>query len=106
MNTIGQATIGAGFGMFNSMVLIAAFGQTALQALATKRLVNLVSLVAAGVVFVQRGVVDWPIAFVLMAGFYVGTHLGTHVAIKKGNRFVMTIQVVTGSLMAGALLLQ
>lgn len=105
LSTVAQATIGAGFGMANSIILISAFGQTALHALATKRLVNLAGLLAAGGVFIYNGDVNWALAGVLGIGYFLGAHIGTKFAVKKGNRFAMSVQVVLSAVMAAVLLL-
>jgi len=105
INTIFQSGLGSGIGMLNSVILISAFGLTAIQALAVKRLVNIVGLLGSSIVFVSQGVINWVLAATLVGGYFIGARVGTKVAISKGNRFVLSLQVIMGLIVSVALLI-
>ena len=106
INSTFQAALGAGVGMFNTFILISGFGLTALQSLAVKRLVNMVGLITASAVFIAQGSINWTLALTLLGGYFIGSRIGTQIAIRKGNRFVMSMQVGIGLVMATVLLVR
>lgn len=106
VNTTVQAAVGAGVGLFNSIIFISAFGLTALQALATKRMANIVGLAVTSLVFILQGAVNWVLAAVLLTAYFSGAQIGTKIAIRKGNRFVMAVQAGLGLAMSAWLLLR
>lgn len=83
-----QALFSAGAGVLATFVLTLLFGTTKLEANATKRAVTafivpitFTGLLIAGYVSLPHG------AVLLMAGF-IGTHIGSKIALKKGEDFV------------------
>ena len=73
---------------------VALFGTTLVEAVGLTKIVNCVGSVAACVVFVARGSIDWPIAAAMSASALVGGWLGAHVAIRSGTVWVRRIFVL------------
>lgn len=83
-----QALFSAGAGVLATFVLTLLFGTTKLEANATKRAlmsfivpITFTGLLIAGYVSLPHGIV------LLVAGF-IGTHIGSKIALKKGEDFV------------------
>ena len=73
---------------------VALFGTTLVEAVGLTKIVNCVGSVAACVVFVARGTIDWPIAAAMSASALAGGWLGAHVAIRSGTVWVRRIFVL------------
>lgn len=102
---IAQAMIGTGLALFLTLVLMYLFGLTALQANATKRLGQLVQMVIMFTLLALQGLVVWSHGAAGLLGSFIGGHLGSKLAIKKGNQFVKIILAVTMVVSGVALLL-
>lgn len=99
-----QALFGTGVGALSTFALTLLLGTTKLEANATKRAVTSVmvpvtflGLLIAGYVSIVHGIL------LFFTGF-VGTHIGTKIALKKGEVFV-TYAMVILSVVSGAWLL-
>jgi uncharacterized protein len=62
--------------------LVAFFGMTFLQCVATTKVINVFSSAVATVVFLWRGAVDVKLGIVLGAAMFLGALLGGHIALK------------------------
>ena len=80
-----------GYTTLMTALCIAAFGLTALEAVAVTKPVNLASCAAASVVFLAGGLVDLRVGVPLAAANLVGGYLGAHVALTRGERFVRIV---------------
>lgn len=100
-----QAALGAGIGSLQLVVLMACFGMTALTASATRRAMQLVVATIALAVFIIAGLVDYKFGFVGLVTSFAGGYLGAHIAVKKGNKFIINLFAITSALLALQLLL-
>lgn len=100
---VGIASIYAGyFGAAASVIILAITGlvldDTMTRLNAIKQVIGLVSGVTAALFFIFAGEINWPVAFVMMAGSLIGGVLGGRVAgvVKPGvlRGIVVTIGVV------------
>jgi uncharacterized membrane protein YfcA len=89
-----QTLIGTGMGSILVLILMFLFGLSALESNATKRVAQSVqSVILFGLLAVQ-GLVFWWHGIAGLLGSVIGSHLGTHIAIKKGSRFVKAMLAV------------
>ncbi|MDB5178868.1 MAG: rane protein of unknown function [Patescibacteria group bacterium] len=84
----GNALLSSGLAALLFLPLMFLMGLTALQANATKRVVGLVQAVLIFAILAPQGLIVWNHALAGLAGAWLGGHLGTHLAVKKGDRFV------------------
>jgi uncharacterized membrane protein YfcA len=75
-------------------VLIAFFGVTVTQVVATQIVPFVVLTVSSVALFAARGLIDYPLGIVLTAGAAVGGWLGAHLAIAGGDRIVRRLLAV------------
>jgi uncharacterized membrane protein YfcA len=95
-----QAAFGAGVGALQLIILMACFGMTALTASATRRAMQLVVASISLIVFITAGLVDYRFGIVGLITSFIGGYIGAHVAMKKGNKFVINIFALTSALLA------
>ena len=95
-----QAALGAGVGSLQLIVLMGFFGMTALTASATRRAIQLVVATISLFVFIVAGLVDYKFGLVGLVTSFVGGYLGAHIAVKKGNKFIVNIFAVTSAVLA------
>ena len=83
-----QALFSTGVGVLANFVLTLLLGTTKLEANATKRAVSacLVPLTFTGLLI--TGFVSLPHGFVLLIAGFLGTHIGSKIAVNKGESFV------------------
>lgn len=79
---------GAGGGTFYSYLLILLFGQTFIQAAATRKIAGALTSLVAAAVFFYNGLIDFPVAIVLLVGSAIGSYAGAHYSDRIGNRWV------------------
>lgn len=89
-----QAVFGSGVGSLALFVLTLLLGTTNLEANATKRAVTAVltpitfaALLAGGFVVLSYGIIG-------LVSVFIGTHIGSKIAIKKGEQFVSIAMAV------------
>ncbi len=101
-----QAAFGSGTGVGIVYILVFFFGFTMIQASATLRLPQLVSSLVTLPFFIAYGVLDYTHGLVLFVSMVIGGYIGSHIAIKKGNRFVKTLFVILAIILAVSMLLK
>lgn len=89
-----QAIIGTGMGSVLVLILMFLFGLSALEASATKRVAQSVQSLIVFILLAVQGFVFWWHGVAGLAGSLIGSHLGTHIAIKKGDKFVKIMLAV------------
>lgn len=95
-----QGLFSGGLGALVNVVLMGFLGMTATEANITKRLSQLVlnTVIILGVL--GSGLIYWPIVLVGMFTATLGGYIGGHLALKKGDHFIMTVMVVLMALSA------
>lgn len=89
-----QAAFGAGVGMLLMVVMINLLGFTALESNATRRIPGFLLASISLFVYMFSGVVQYSYGLTMLAGMLVGGYIGTHIAIKKGNKFVKIMYAI------------
>lgn len=79
---------GAGTGPFIFYTLMVGFGLTIIESVATQLIPLLVLSISSIIIFALKGIIDFQIGIVLLAGMAVGGYIGAHVALKKGSAWI------------------
>jgi len=93
---------GPGTGSFLVFMFIRAFGMDFLHASASAKVVNAAANVAALLLFGATGHVAWLLGLGMAAMNVAGAQVGSHLAIRRGSRFVRGVFIVV----VGALILK
>lgn len=100
-----QAALSSGLGSLQMIILISCFGMTALSASATRRAMQLGVAIVSLTVFVLAGLVDYRFGLVGMFTALIGGYIGAHIAVKKGNQFVLNLFALASAILALQLIL-
>ena len=84
----------AGTGILIICVMVAFMGFTFIEANATRQVLLIPTVIMSTLVFSQKGLVDFNIGLILMAGMVIGGLVGARLAIKKGDEWVKRITVI------------
>ena len=95
-----QAAFGGGVGALMLPVFMALFGMSAISANKTRRVVALPGIVIAATTFIVAGNVNFAHAAAVFAGSVSGGYVGSHIAVKKGDKSVKYV-LITMSLVMG-----
>ncbi|MBK7129806.1 MAG: TSUP family transporter [Crocinitomicaceae bacterium] len=92
---------GPGTGSFFVLAFVLILGFEFLQATAYTKIVNCATNVSALFVFIREG--NYILELAILVGFFniIGSFIGSHLAIKKGNGFIRIIFLVIVILMIG-----
>lgn len=86
--TFLQTLLGAGLGSMLVIILMFLFGLGALEANATKRVAQAVQAILLFVLLAFQGLIMWTHGVAALIGSTIGCHIGSRVAIKRGETFV------------------
>jgi uncharacterized protein len=89
-----QTLVGTGMGSVLVIILIFLFGLGALEANATKRVAQASQSAILFVLLALQGLVMWWHGLAGLLGSVLGSHLGTKIAIKRGEGFVRVMLAV------------
>jgi uncharacterized membrane protein YfcA len=89
-----QTLVGTGMGSVLVLILMFLFGLSALESNATKRVAQSVQAVMLFVLLAIQGLVWWAYGLAGLVGSVIGGHIGSHIAIRKGDRFVKIMLAV------------
>jgi hypothetical protein len=98
-----QGVFSGGLGTLVNIVLMGFLGMSAIEANITKRLSQVVLNVVIILGVLGSGLIYWPVVFIGMITATLGGYIGGHLALKKGDEFIMTIMI--GLMVLSALLL-
>jgi uncharacterized protein len=108
---IGTTLLGVYGGFFSggyttlmTVLCVVCFSLTMMESVAITKPVNLVSCLAASLVFFGGGLIDLRIGLPLAAANLVGGWIGAHFALKGGDRFVRLLFLLTVAALAAKLL--
>ena len=93
-----------GYTTLMTVLCTVAFGLTMMESVAITKPVNLVSCIAACVVFFAGGQIDLRIGIPLAAANLLGGWMGAHAALKQGDKFVRLLFLATVGALAVKLL--
>jgi uncharacterized membrane protein YfcA len=101
-SSVSSGAVGAGTGILGTLTLMYFRGFTALQAMAHNFYANMFGSALSVTILIFTGLINYRYAAFLLVGNLIGSHFGSKIAVKKGNRFVR----VMITLLALAVLLQ
>jgi len=86
--------IGGGGGFLAVFVFVLFFDLNHIRATATNKIpVLLISAISLGI-FAYHGLIEYLVGIILFFGMLMGGFLGSHTAIKKGNKFVKMVMSI------------
>lgn len=85
---IVTSAFGGGIGTMIPVILTNFFGLTSLEANATRKIPGLIGALVSLAVFMASSVVDYKLGICILIGTYLGSSVGTKIAIKNGDVFV------------------
>lgn len=94
-----DGVIGPGTGSFLIFAFIMLFGYDFLHASANAKIINCVTNIASLVFFISSGAVVWAKALPMAAANMLGSYIGSHLAIKKGSKFVRIVFIAVVSIL-------
>lgn len=81
-------------------VLVAFFGMTFSEAVASTKVINIFSSMVATAVFIWKGLVDYPLGIILSVTMFIGAYAGAHYAAKMNDVWLRRIFIATVILLA------
>jgi uncharacterized protein len=88
------STITGGLGPLLTSLYVGVYGKSYISASAMWRVAGYIGNLVAAIIFVIYGLIDWPLAIALGAGFMFGSYFGTKYGLKKGESWVRIIVLV------------
>lgn len=99
-----DGVFGPGTGSFFTIGFVLLFGLGLTRATGSTKALNLISNLAALVIFIPQGQVLWPVALVMALGQIVGGYIGARTGIRYGARVIRPLVVVVSVALAIRLL--
>lgn len=94
------SSLGGGLATLLFLPLMFLMGLSALQSNALRRVLMLIQAVIAFLMLLPQGYIIWGYALAALIGCYLGGHIGTKIALKRGERFIKyglaTVMVISG----------
>lgn len=81
-------------------VLVAFFGMTFTESVASTKLINVFSSLIASAIFMRQGLVDYKLGAILAVTMFVGAYIGAHVVTKLNDVWLKRIFISTVILLA------
>lgn len=81
-------------------VYVAFFGMTFVEAVATTKVINIVSSLIATGLFMARGIVNYELGIILGIVMFFGAMLGSHIAVRINNIWLRRIFLATVIILA------
>ncbi|HEX2641019.1 MAG TPA: sulfite exporter TauE/SafE family protein, partial [Pyrinomonadaceae bacterium] len=81
-------------------VLVAFFGMTFSESIASTKVINVFSSLVASALFMWQGLVDYKLGVILGATMFVASYLGAHYATKMNDVWLKRIFLATVFLLA------
>lgn len=89
-----QGVFSTGMGTFVNIALMMFLGMSANEAHVTKRFSQLALNGMIVIGLIGSGLIVWQVVAVGVTTSFIGAQIGSHIAIKKGDRFVMVVFAV------------
>ncbi|MDP2860319.1 MAG: sulfite exporter TauE/SafE family protein [bacterium] len=82
---IFAAFFGGGTGILIAYTLMFCFGLTIIEATATKIVPWFFLSISSLVIFANKGIINYKMGVVMLAGMAIGGYMGAHIVLKRGN---------------------
>ena len=83
-----QAAFGSGVGTMLPLIMTNLWGFTFLESAATRRVPGMVGAFSSLASYMVYGVVNYRYGVIILIATFIGSWIGTHIALKQGNVFV------------------
>lgn len=94
------SSLGGGLATLLFLPLMFLMGLSAMQSNALRRVLMLIQAVIAFLVLLPKGYIIWSYALAALIGCYIGGHIGTKIALKRGDNFIKyslaAVMIVSG----------
>jgi uncharacterized membrane protein YfcA len=80
--------------------LVALFGMTFTEAVASTKVINIFSSLVATAVFMWKGLVDYRLGIILSVTMFAGAYAGAHWAVKMNDKWLRRIFIATVIILA------
>lgn len=94
-----------GQGILTTMIFVLVFNKTLSESAGTRKVNSLVGNLGPCVIYIFYHLVDWRVVIALMCGTMLGSTMGAHYGIKKGDAWLKKLFMVVSVLLAIRLLL-
>ena len=81
-------------------LLVAFFGMTFSEAIASTKVINIFSSLVATAVFMWKGLVDYRLGVILSVTMFIGAYVGAHYAAKMNDKWLRRIFIATVIILA------
>ena len=92
--------IGSGIGSLHSLLFMGFFGMKPISAIALQRATLLLSSVIVLAIFIVTGLIDYHFGLIGILSAVAGSYAGAHIAIKKGDEFILNLVALTSAAFA------
>ncbi len=99
-----QVAFGAATGIMAIFALAYFFGLSMIETSAILRFPNLISSIIAIVIYAYNGKANYEYGGSLLIGMFIGGYVGSHIAIKGGEKFITYSFAIFASILATVLL--
>jgi len=82
------SSLGGGLATLLFLPLMFLLGLGAMESNALRRILMLIQAVIAFLILLPQGYIIWSYALTALAGCYLGGHIGTKIALKRGESFI------------------
>lgn len=89
-----MAAVMSGLTSMYLIIMMWFFGMTAIEAAMAKRSIQVIAQTVSLIIFGLAGFIDYKLAIVALLTSIIGCYIGAHIAIKKGNKFVINVFAV------------
>lgn len=100
ISNIFQTLLSAGVSIIQMTIFMSLLGMTALSASATRRAMQLTSALVSLAIFIPAGLINYRFGVVSLVTALCGGYIGAHLAVKKGDKFIINILAITSAALA------
>lgn len=92
--------LSTGISIVQMVIFMSFFGMTALSASATRRAMQLTSALVSLAILIPAGLINYSFGVVSLISALAGGYIGAHLAVKKGDKFVVNMMALTSAVLA------
>ena len=83
-----EGMVGGGSGIFTRAILTVLLGWTILEAAAATLAMSFPASSVSSAIFIAKGTIDYILLLPMLAGGIIGAYAGTHLAVRKGTKWM------------------
>jgi hypothetical protein len=100
ISNIFHTLLSTGISIVQMTIFMSFFGMTALGASATRRAMQLTSALVSLGILIPAGLINYRFGIVSLLSALVGGYVGAHLAVEKGDKFVVNMMALTSAALA------